>query len=486
MDVFRGANILSRREVDEIIGKAMRILGEVGVRLENRKLLDLLASAGADVDLDAECVRLPETYLEDFLASACEEYDEDVGLECSCLFPYGERRAYSNGIEVTAGTYPQYLITADAEVVPHTLQTASDMTRLADKLEHFDRLGVMGIPSDVPQEIGPLYMRLVAWKNAERKLSGCGEVRNLDLIPYVLEMGEIMADFKGEPARRYSFAEVEMVSPLQFTRVEAETFVQFWEKGLLAGVGFMHSAGGSAPATLASVVALGVAESLFAAVLYRLCYGWKKLWLQCNSSVLDMRSGMYPFGRPEKSLLILAMGQIARHLGAGIWPAAHYADGKTPGIEVGMQSAFNVIPAVLAGASGLECFGILSTGEAGSPIQLVIDNELSSAVKRFARGFEVSEETLAFDLIEELGPGGFFAGQEHTVKHFRQEHWEPQLFSREGLNAWQAGDRKTAVDKAREICEDAFANYHPRGMDDETEKRLMDVIRKAEKDLLQG
>ena len=483
MDVFGGANVLSNQELDLILGSAIQILANVGVVVENKQLLDILAEDGARVSSAQERVRFPEAYTESLLSDSREEYDDDEGLECSCLFPYGKRRECANGLEVTAGTYPQHYLSPDGEVSPHTLQTASDMTRLADAMENLDRLGVMGIPSDVPAELGPLYMRLIAWRHAERKLSNCGEVRELELIPYIFEMGEIMAEHRSAPVRRYTFAEVEMISPLKFTRVEAETFVQFWKKGLLGGIGFMHSAGGSAPATLAGTVTLDLAESLFVNALYRLCYGWRKLWLQFNSSILDMRVGMYPFGRPEKGLMMLAMGQIARHLSAGIWPAAHYADAKQPGIEAGMQSAFNTVPAILAGATGLECFGILSAGEIGSPIQLVIDNEYAGALKRFARGFEVNEETIASDLIEQIGPGGLFAGTEHTVKHFRQEHWEPALFSREPLNVWLAGDRQTAVDRARDICEQTLREHHPQGIDDVTEACLLGVIERARRAL---
>ena len=481
MDVSGSIEVLSQSELDLILGSAILILARTGVAVENEELLKLLADDGAEVDFGEQRARFPEAYTERLLSESEEDYADEDGVECSCLFPCGNRREYAKGVEVTAGTYPQYYLSPDGEITPHTVETASDMTRLADALDGFDRLGVMGIPSDVPTELGPLHLRLIAWKHAERKLSNCGEVRELALLPYVFEMGEIMADHKREPVRRYTFAEVEMISPLKFTRVEAETFVQFWKKGLLAGVGFMHSAGGSAPATLAGTVALDLAESLFICALYRACYGWKKLWLQCNSSVMDMRLGMYPFGRPEKGLLLLAMGQIARHVGAGIWPAAHYADAKEPSIEAGIQSAFNTVPAILAGATGLECFGILSTGEIGSPIQLVIDNEYSHALKRFARGFEVSEEIIAADLIDAVGPGGLFAGTDHTVKHFRQEHWQPKLFSCEPLNAWLAGDQKTATDKAREVYEQILREHHPRGIDDETEQRLLDVIDRARK-----
>ena len=197
-----------------------------------------------------------------------------------------------------------------------------------------------------------------------------------------------------------------------------------------------------------------------------------------------MRRGWFPFGRPERGLAILAVGQMAQHYRAAFWGSAIYNDAKDVGIEAGMQAAFNSIPAIMAGSLGLECFGLTSGAEASSPIQLVIDNEFCGALKRYARGFEVNEETLAFDLIKEVGPGGAFTDQMHTVEHFRTEHWEPAIFAREGLNAWREGDKKVAIDYAREICEKVFAEYHPENITDEVEKQLLDVIKRAENDLL--
>lgn len=484
MEICKRLDILSRDELDSIYGNAVRILSEVGVVVENKKLLELLASKGASVNQKEEKVKFPEKLVEKLISESNKEYDDIEGLETSCLLPYGKRKEYANGIEVTAGTYPQYYLTLEGEVVPHTLETVADITRLADNLKNIDRLGAMGVPSDIPQILGPLYMRLIAWKYAKNKLSSCGEVRGLELIPYIMEMGQIIADHKNVPLRRHTFAEVELISPLKFTKVEAEIFVQFWEKDLLAGIGFMHSAGGSSPVTLSATVSLGLAESIFINFLYRFCYGFKKLWFQCNSSIMDMKTGIFPFGRPERGLMILAAGQLARHFKAGLWASAVYPDAKLPGMEAGMQSAFNTIPAILAGSMGIECFGILSGAEMNSPLQLVIDNEYAGALKRFARGFEVNEETLAFDLIKELGPGGFFTDSEHTVTHFRKEHWQPEIFSREGLNSWLSGDKKTDVDKGKDICKQILEESHPPAIDDNTEKSLLKVIEKAKRNLV--
>lgn len=483
MQAWSSTTLLARKEIEQIHRAALRILADIGMVVRNEKLLKLLAEHGAKVNFKDQRVRFAAKWMEKFIGTASPRYDRRDDLQVSCLLPWGDRRKYSHGVEVTAGTYPQFYLTLDNQVIPHTLASVASMTRLADRLTNIDRLGVMGIPSDVPPLLTPLYQRLIAWKYAANKLSGCGEVRDLRLLPYIFEMGRIMADHKRAPLSRYLYAEVETISPLQFTEVEARIFVHFWENQLLCGVGFMYSAGGSGPATLAGIIAMMVAESLFVNVLYRFCYGLKKLWLMCNSSILDMKRAMFPFGRPERGLMTLAMGQMARYYRAGLWASAVYADAKLPSTEAGMQSAFNTIPSIIAGSQGLECFGLLSGAEIGSPVQLVIDNEYAGALKRFARGLEVNEETLAFDLIRELGPGGVFTGTEHTAKHYREEHWQPGLFSREGVNSWIKGDRKIDVDRARDICASVEKDYHPRNIDEPTEQALRQVIKKAEQDL---
>ncbi len=484
MHIWNCAEVLTDSEVQLLHDRTLAVLAETGVQVGHPVLLDLLAEHGALVDRAAQTVRFPRPWMERFLDEAADEFDDDDSLIVSCTLPYGKRREYAGGMEITAGTYPQYLLDFDGQFKPHTLETAADLTRLADALPHFDRLGVMGSPADVPPLLGPLYMRLIAWRHAERKLSGCGEVRDVRLIPYLLEMGSIMAGARGEPASRYNFAEVELLSPLRFGTVEAEIFVQFWQAGYKAGVGFMPIAGASAPATLAGTLTLMLAESLFVSVLYRLCYGLRKLYLQANASVMDMRSGFFPFGRPERGLLALAMGQMARHYRAALWASAVHSDSKGVDVEAGYQAGFNALPAILAGTLGLECYGLVSGAEANSPVQLVVDNEYAGALKRMTAGFVVDEETLAEELIRERGIGGTFLDAEHTARHFRREHWQPELFSREPLNAWLAGDRRLVADRAREQAQCLLAEHHPRGMDEETEKALLQVIAEAQQDLL--
>ena len=59
-------------------------------------------------------------------------------------------------------------------------------------------------------------------------------------------------------------------------------------------------------------------------------------------------------------------------------------------------------------------------------MKTVIDNEILGNVIRVLKGVEVNKETLAIDIIREVGPAGNFLAHEHTARNFRQEFYIPK------------------------------------------------------------
>ena len=478
------AEVLSDAEVQAIHDATLTVLEQVGAEVECPELLGMLGDHGVEVDLAAKRARLKRPWMEAFLDASSDDYDERPGLQSSCLLPDGQRAAYSNGVECTAGAYPQMYLDVDGDLREHTMETVAVMTRLGDALPNIDRMGVMGVPSDMPGKLQPMWMRMNAWRYAAQTRCGCGEVHHPELIPYIIEMCELWADAKGLDPHVVTFAETEMVSPLRLRRNEATIVHEFWKRGYLAGIGSMPAAGASAPATLAGTLVVALAETLFVNAVYRILFGLKKLWLQINASILDMRRGMMPLGRPERGLLSLAMGQMARHYRAGVWTSGIYNDAKAPSPESGYQAAAVMVPAIMAGSLAAETFGLLSSGEIGSPVQLVLDDEFAGMLKRLVRGMVVDDETLDVADIVRLGPGGFFTDTDHTAKHFRSEYWEPTLFSQEALNAWlSTPDRTHALERAQEKARHLMATHQPDNMDDDTRRRLEAIIDRAAKEL---
>jgi len=69
--------------------------------------------------------------------------------------------------------------------------------------------------------------------------------------------------------------------------------------------------------------------------------------------------------------------------------------------------------------------------------------------RRYQQGISLDDESLALDVIREVGPAGFFLGEKHTLAHFR-ELWEPSLMSWEDRSTWEASGSKTMGQRARE------------------------------------
>lgn len=475
MRILGSADVLTESEIELIIAHALRIMEEVGVRIPNERVLTMLAEHGVRVNLETEMAYFPRPVVERFI----EESEPAPPIFRTMTPDDPETRLFFE-----AGAYPQYY--ADprtGEVREHTCQTVIEMTHLADRLPNITSIyGGMGVASDVPAQLGPLYMRLFLWKYSRK--GWCGKVELAELLPYITEMCQIMADTQGRPLSDYMAFDFQMISPLQFGREELRIFLYFWERGLPAYPGQILSSGGTSPATLAGTMALQLAEQLTINFAARVFWGLKHLRMGNSATVIDLKTGTFQYGRPELALTHLAYGQIARHFRASFHANCFLGDAKAPSCEIGMQKALNAIPAILAGSRQLGTVGLLSVDEIASPIQLIIDHEYAGALQRLANGFEINEETLAFDVIKEVGPGGNFMGEVHTARHFRKEHWQPTLFSREMYNAWLSGDRKIDVERARDVYEAIMAQEPKVYIDEETEKALLGVIERAKRDLV--
>jgi trimethylamine--corrinoid protein Co-methyltransferase len=76
---------------------------------------------------------------------------------------------------------------------------------------------------------------------------------------------------------------------------------------------------------------------------------------------------------------------------------------------------------------------------------------------RAVAGIKVNKDTLAFDLIKEVGPGGHFVYTKHTRKHMHTDHYQPTLSDREHIEGWQAQGKQDTADRAKIKAEEILA-----------------------------
>jgi len=442
----------------------LRIMDEVGLIVESQKILERLADIGGRIDPAAMRITFPPDSIEAFIAES-EKFDWE---------------ASSASVNGGAGIFAGYYLNPDTDrYEPWTVQTMLRYLKVAYYLEHISGRISYAFPiDDVPPEALVPFFHYLALKFTGRSAASLNDVR---WCPAILKMCEAAAEQMGVTVSDlFGAPHIHLISPLKLGREEARIYTFFAERGLQIGIGNMSSAGGDAPVTLAGALVIHLAQDIFINILQRAYFGDRHLALSCEISPLDMRTSMYPYGRPEKEIYNVAMAQMARRYGADYWGHCGHSDAKAPSVEAGFQRAMNSIPTLMACGRTHISAGLLSVDEVFSPVQMIIDDEIVSALQHFAGEFKVNEETLAFDVIKEVGPGGFFLATEHTVHHHRSELWEPQIFSRQMFASWQDNGAKIDVDIARDIYHDIIQREPlPVHITEPLEHKLLDIIREA-------
>ena len=457
------SNVLSEEEIRLIESSALRILDEMGMEIQNRPLLEALAGFGLTVDLGSERVRFPRRFMGRFL----EETEK---------FDWANVQAQ---LVSSAGIYHGLFHNPFSDALePWTEESLALYFRLARYLPHIGAAHMLGCRLPVAAALEPLYERFYCWKYGAQE---GGSIFVSEVCPYLLEIYRIRAEELDVPLQRAFHAGVYLVPPLKLGHHEAAQVDYFRRHGLKVEIGGgMGTMGATAPATLAGAVTLNLAEQLALRILDWAWFGEKRLHLGGSISVMDMRTAIRPYGRPEMAITNVMTAQLARHLGASFAGHGGLSDAKRPSVEAGAQKALTAIPTLLAGGHLWLDAGLLAIDEVCSPIQMVLDNEFISVLKHLVRPFAVDEEAVGLDTILESGPGGNFLGSVHTADHFRGEHWEPAVWSRQMLRPWLESDGRLDVDKAREWIRNVEQkDPGPPAMEESRQKDLLQVIEKA-------
>jgi trimethylamine--corrinoid protein Co-methyltransferase len=158
-------------------------------------------------------------------------------------------------------------------------------------------------------------------------------------------------------------------------------------------------------------------------------------------------------------------------------------DAHAPGAQAMMERLMTLLPPALAGID-LVNLTTLDTKMSFSLEQLVIDETILSVIERYLRGITISDETLALDLIHEIGPRGAFVATNHTLGHFRDELLILDLVSRETREVWKVAGAPDMRTRAREQARHILAEHHPPPLAANVIAQLDEIVKEAETQVL--
>jgi len=219
-------------------------------------------------------------------------------------------------------------------------------------------------------------------------------------------------------------------------------------------------AGSTAPATLAGTLVQLNAEVLAGvAVVQTLKPGHPMLYGAVPTSS-DMRTMAFCFGSVEMGLMNAAAAELARFYSIPLYATAGVTESKVPDAQAGYEKATTLALAALAGCDYIhDAVGLIDSGMTISLASYVIDDEICGMALRAIEGINVSDESLAVEVIARVGPGGHFLAEDHTVEHMRNEFFFPRVSDRSNREAWEAGGYTTGAERAGSLARQILSSH---------------------------
>ena len=467
--------ILSDNELERIYQASLSLLENPGIFSESDLFLDIFQKGGAKVDREQRTICVPREMVQAALKSAPSSvvlYGRndpamDMLLEVGRVY-YG----MGGTSEPLFWDYDQWRARQP---------TKADMvnsTRIGHALTNIDFVQTLCMAGDMPT--GEIFFHDfdAIFRNTSKPT-----VLNILERPFTQHLLAMLAAVSGgEEALRAKPTALGIVTPITPLKIA------IMNEGLIdvvqAGIPILYSPGplmgATGPATVAGTTVLTNAEVLFGVVLTQLIKPGAPVVLKPDTDVFDMKTTQCTYGSPEQDLGKIAMAQLAHFYNLPIYSLGGGVEGKVPDAEAAGEAMMGCLLNGLAGITLSQSLGTLSWGQYGSQEMVVICDELVLMVKRILSGFEVTDETLAVDVIRAVGHGGSYLSEDHTAKFFRKELFFPKLFRRQSMEQWINAGSKMIHEVAHERVQEILAKAEPvsllPGADTELERALNQAV----------
>lgn len=467
--------VLSDDQIWEIRQAAFDILEKTGCDVHHPGALKLLKQAGAAVK--EERVRMPRHVVEECVRTAPKGFiifdrDGNRAMEVEGRKSYyGTSTASPNTRDVFTG---QVRETRVADIALGA--------KVADALPNIDWVMPMGSSQDVPAQAADVHEFEAVVTHTTKPLVFIGySPRGVELV---YEMAaEVAGGLDMLKERPFLLAYPEPISPLVFpTEVVDRMFIAA-DLEMPQIPGSTVQPGATSPVTLAGSIAQSIAEGLMGLSLVQLRKAGAPCCLSGNFGVFDMRTALLSIAAPEMSLGLAGQAEVAQSFGLPTWGLAGSTDAKTLDAQAGIESAFSILAQGLAGLNLIHDVGYMDRGMVCSAEMLVLGDEVIGMAKRFIGGITVDAGTLARGVIQQVGPGGHFLQEKHTLYHFRRELWVPGLLTRQHYDVWQSDGSKDMANRVRERVMDLVENHTVPSLTDERLSALERLKRQGEAEL---
>jgi len=447
--------LLSDNEIARVHETSLEILREIGIKVLSKKVQSLLAENGAEVDAARSIVKIPSSLVEEAIKKAPKE-----------MVLCGRNPKFD--LKLPVKDFP-FVATSGFSVFMRDFKTGEkrmtkssdlkDFAILSDYLPQVDFFWPIVTPTELPPPVQTVHGLAISfentWKHVQYQALSEKEAK------WQINLAATVVGGEEKLREKPIFSSVNCpVSPLVYEQGSSEAMVELAKAGIPVVPMSMALCGSTAPATIAGTLTIINAENLGALVILQCANPGAPMIYCAESTSADMKTGEINYEAPEFPLIAAGATQMGR-----LYKLPCYT---TP-IGILTQMGRGDISAD---------FGSLENAESAALEQVILDVEEWEQAKAYLRRFKVDEETLGFDAIKKVGPGGNFLGLKHTLDHFREEIW---LKKEATILPSTSG---SLVERAKEKVRQILSSHVPSQLDREVKREINQILRNCEKDML--
>lgn len=466
----RGPALLATPEqLDLIHDASLRILRDIGMKVNDDETRALFTGAGARVD--GQQVRFDPDTVTELIATAPSEFTLHARNPDHDLVIGGDRVAFGS---VASAPNVADLDRGRRTGNRHDFQ---NLLRLIQSLNsiHFTP-GYPVEPVDIHGSVRHLEATLDLLTLTDKVIHvySLGRRRNLDALEMIkIARGLTDQQLDTEPSL---CTIINTNSPLTLDIPMSHGIIEMSRRNQMVCVTPFTLAGAMAPITLAGAIAQQNAEALAGLVLTQIVRPGSPFVYGAFTSNVDMQSGAPAFGTPEYWKSAIIGGQLARRYGVP-YRSSNTCAANAVDAQAAYESMYSIWGAITGGVNFLmHGAGWMEGGLQASFEKMVIDADLLHMASATLDPFVVDDDSLAFDAIAEVGPGAHFFGTAHTQSRFRSEFYRPLISDWRNYETWEEAGRPDAATKANRLVKTFLAEYQPPPIDDAVHEELTDFV----------
>ncbi len=469
-------NFLSHEDIETIHECSLKILSEIGMKFPAKEALDVFNKAGAKI-IDKDTVLINEALINEALKTTLKRKD----MILFAMDPENDVSFKTHDPALTCMTMATSVIDPiSGEKRSATNKDLEQLVRMADQLEHVKVAGGLVTPQDVDYTVCDWHTWAGCLKHTTKHITG--GVLGYRGVQDAIEMAGIAVGSREEFLKRpFLSGWVLTLPPLGMDTESLEAMMEMNRYNIPIMLSSGPILGSTSPVTIPSMIAQAHAEILACITLSQLINPGAPIVYTSFARGMNMKTTNISMAGPEFAVLKAAMSQMGLMLDLPIRMPSMLRDAKVldaqAGFETGMVGTLSSFNADIMDAMQLDTDLVVDYPD------LVFCNDCMAFIKHALKELKVDQDTMAFDVIKEIGPGGNYLTCQHTFKNFKTELWHSDLFDHDNWESWKNKGSKTIRDTALEKVHTMIDQGYSSHLSSEQSQAIDAIVEKARKDL---